>query len=82
MINLKSMKKPMLLFLLIFMSIMNAQNNITAALEVNEFNKIKYILAIDYADNSTMNHVFIEKKEELLLQVKSKKLQILQTGHM
>ena len=46
------------------MSIMNAQNNTTAALEVNEFNKIKYILAIDYADNSTMNHVFIEKKEE------------------
>ena len=37
MINLKSMKKPMLLFLLIFMSIMNAQNNTTAALEVNEF---------------------------------------------
>ena len=82
MINLKSMKKPMLLFLLIFMSIMNAQNTTTDALEVNEFNKIKYILAIDYADNSTMNHVFIEKKEELLLQVKSKKLQILQTGHM
>ena len=82
MINLKSMKKPMLLFLLIFMSIMNAQNNTTAALEVNEFNKIKYILAIDYADKSTMNHVFIEKKEELLLQFKSKKLQILQTGHM
>ena len=82
MINLKSMKKPMLLFLLIFMSIMNAQNNTTAALEVNEFNKIKYISAIDYADHSTMNHVFIEKKEELLLQFKSKKLQILQTGHM
>ena len=33
------MKKPMLLFLLIFMSIMNAQNNTTAALEVKDGDK-------------------------------------------
>ena len=61
---------------MIFTSIFHAQSSNIITLEVSEFNKIQYVSAVDYAENSKMNHFFIKEKEKLILQFKSKKITI------
>ena len=64
MINFDNMKK--LLFIFLFTSIFLSQESQYSKLDVNEFNNIKYISAIDYANSSSMNHFFIKNKIRLL----------------
>ena len=74
MINFDNMKK--LLFIFLFASISLSQESQYSKLDVNEFNNIKYISAIDYANSSSMNHFFIKNKNKLIIQYESKKITI------
>ena len=60
-----------LLFLILLQFLINAEsakNTQPEAIEVVRFNNIQYISAIDYANQSKMNSVFIENKEKLIIQ--------------
>ena len=68
------MKK--LLFLFLFTSIYFSQGTQHSKLDVNKINDVQYISAIDYANNSGMSYLFIETKNKLIIQYKSKKITI------
>jgi N-acetylmuramoyl-L-alanine amidase len=68
------MKK--LLFLFLFTSIYFSQGTQHSKLDVNKINDVQYISAIDYANNSGMSHLFIETKNKIIIQYKSKKITI------
>ncbi len=66
------MQKAIILFLLSFILSLESPTSIT--LEVMELNSIQYISAIDYANYSNMNQLFIDNKEKLIVQYESKKI--------
>ena len=68
------MKK--LLFLFLLYSNCFSQGTLHSKLEINNINDIKYISAIDYANTSNMNPIFIKKKNKLIIQHSSKKITI------
>ena len=45
-------------------------------LEVVEFNNVKYVTAMDYANQSNMNHLFVADKDKLIVQYKAQKITI------
>ena len=45
-------------------------------LEVVEFNNVKYVSAIDYANQANMNHLFVADKDKLIVRYKSEKITI------
>ena len=76
MINLNSMIKNTISFLLIFSSFFSSQLSASPLLEVQKFDKIKYVSAADYSKHANMRTVFIKEKQKLILQFKSKKITI------
>ena len=63
------------IILVIFFSniaISNSNNPIT--IEVVNINNIQYLSAIEYANNAGLRHTFVEKKDKLIIQFKSKKI--------
>ena len=76
MINLNSMIKNTISFLLIFISFFSSQLRASPLVEVRTFDKIKYVSAADYSEHANMRTVYIKEKQKLLLQFKSKKITI------
>ena len=68
------MRNLVIILTFFLLSIIHAEKQSTITLEINEFNNIQYISAIDYASDSNMKQVFIENKEKLIIQYESKKI--------
>ena len=59
-----------IILLVFFSSILIANSNKPITIDVSTFNNIKYLSAIEYANNAGLKHVFVDKKEKLIIQKK------------
>jgi len=64
----------LIILLVFFLNILIANSNKPITIDVSTFNNIKYLSAIEYANNSGLKHIFVDKKEKLIIQYKSKKI--------
>ena len=62
-----------LIYLLLF-AVFLPEDKFFATIEISDFEGISYISAIDYANESNMNQIFIENKDKLVVQHESKKI--------
>ena len=51
-----------------------AKKDNTVIIDVNFFDKIKYFSAVEYSKNAGLKYSFVEKKDKLIIQYKSKKI--------
>ena len=68
------MRNFVIILTVFLLSIIYSEKQSTVTLEINKFQDIQYISAIDYATDSNMKQVFIENKEKLIIQYESKKI--------
>ncbi len=61
-------------FFSFIISFLISQNDTAITMEVSTFNKIKYLSAVEYANNAGLKHSFVDKKDKLIIQYKSKKI--------
>ena len=58
----------------IYFSVLISNPDRPVSIDVSTRNNIKYLSAIEYANNAGLKHVFISKKEKLMIQYQSKKI--------
>tara|TARA_Y100000996_G_scaffold166935_1_gene129760 strand:- start:1354 stop:2826 length:1473 start_codon:yes stop_codon:yes gene_type:complete len=74
--TMKNNTLPLFIILLftILISTSFGQEGGPVTIDVNSFNKIKYFSAIEYSKNAGLKHSFVEKKDKLIIQYRSKKI--------
>ena len=72
--NNNTLSSSTLILFIFLSSIMLSQLERRGTMDVATFNQIKYISAIEYANNAGLKHTFVDKKEKLIIQHKAKQI--------